>query len=64
MKNEAVRTKSGSEIHLGEPGRSRVVGHQLPSARSITFKAYGAKDITCEKCRATSEYAAWKEIQS
>ena len=56
---DLVRTRSGSEIHLGVPGRSTVAGHQLGSARSVTFKAHGARDVTCERCRGSSTYRAW-----
>jgi hypothetical protein len=54
-----VTTKSGKEIHLGTPGQSNTVGHQLASARSRTFVDYYAKDVTCDICRATEAYAAW-----
>lgn len=53
-----VRTKSGSETHFGRPNTSIVAGHQLPSARSITFKANGATEVTCERCRPIWEEAS------
>jgi hypothetical protein len=46
--NQIVRTSVGSETHWGEPGQSVVAGHQLPS---ITFRACGAKEVACERCR-------------
>lgn len=49
--NYIVRTKSGSETHWGRVNASTVSGHQLPSCRSRTFKAYGATEVTCERCR-------------
>jgi hypothetical protein len=48
---QIVRTRTGSETHWGEPGQSVVSAHQLASARSITSKAYGATEVTCDRCR-------------
>jgi hypothetical protein len=51
-----VKTRQGTETHLGAPGVTVTAGHQLPSGRSITFVAQGATDVTCERCRDTDAY--------
>lgn len=58
-KAKIVRTRSGSETHLGIPGETSVAGHQLASARSQTFVDYYSKTVTCERCLKSSLYAAW-----
>ena len=55
--------RSGKEIHLGQVGVSNAASHQFPRARTITFPEYYAKDVTCEICLKSAEYAAWKEAK-